>query len=308
MANIPALGEDTASSRRCPVCGGPGRLVMQRSFDPSRVDANTFASRKRPELMHWSMALCVPCDLLFAIDPPGFDQLRAAYEVADFDAGRESIAAARTYEGIVRRMLLRPTGWPPDRLRILDVGCGDGAFLAAMSDSGASRVVGIEISEEPVRRARPDMQAIIEKCMIEDYGGTGFTLATTFQVLEHFSEPLDVLKRLHTALDPGGFVMGVVHDRRAITNRLLGRRSPIWDVEHLQLFSKRSMRALLAAAGFRSIALRHITNTYPAAYWLRLAPAPRRMRPAMERLAQPGGRELTIPLRVGNLAFVAQRD
>ncbi len=306
MSSIPSSIDEGQALRRCPVCGQAGEVRLQRSFDPSRVDANTFSSRKRPELMHWTMAECVSCDLLFALDPPGLEALRDAYVEAAFDAGRESIAAARTYEAAVRGLVLDPSGWPAERLQVLDVGCGDGAFLMQMQGLGASRTVGIEISEEPIRRAPAEIRGSIECCMIEEYEGRNFTLATTFQVLEHFAEPLRVMTRLRESLVPGGLVMGVVHDRRALANRILGLRSPIWDVEHLQLFSPKSVRALVEASGLRFVGMRHITNAYPIEYWLRLAPVPTALRPGLETIARLGGRELTLPLRVGNLAFVAQ--
>ena len=293
--------------RACPICGAPGEPRFERSFDPARVDSMTFASRKQPELMHWSMAECVRCDLMFALDPPAFELLRDAYADAGFDADRESDAAALTYASVVERMILRPLGWGHDRLRVLDVGCGDGAFLARMHDAGASRVVGIEISDAPIRRARPEIRDVIERCMIEEYEGKDFTIATGFQVWEHFSAPRQVMEALRDTVVPGGLVLGVVHDRRALANRLMRRKSPIWDVEHLQLFSPKSVRALVEAAGMRLVRVQHIANTYAADYWLRLAPLPPALRGPLRRLVRPGGREIRVPMRVGNLAFIAQQ-
>lgn len=267
----------------------------------------TFASRKRPELMHWTMAECERCDLMFAVDPPPFDSLRGAYAAADFDSMRESDAAARTYEAVVQTLALDRLGWDRGQTRVLDVGCGDGAFLLRMKEAGAREVVGIEISEEPVRRASPAIRGHIERCMVEEYAGRGFNIATGFQVWEHFSDPLAVMRSLGQFVVPGGVVIGVVHDRHAVANRMMGRKSPIWDVEHLQLFSRHSIAALVEAAGLTFIGAKHISNAYAADYWLRLAPLPSAVDRMLRHVARPAGREVTIPLRVGNLAFVAQR-
>lgn len=297
------------SSRRsqCPICGSGAESVIETKFDPTRVDSQSFASRKKPERMNWSMAECAVCDLLFAVDPPDSGQLRDAYKAASFDASRESEAAAVTYMQVLDRLVVQAAQRPIGSLSVLDVGCGDGAFLQHLLSAGAPRIAGIEISDEPVRRAPPDVRAVIESCLVEEYSGGPFELATAFQVWEHFSDPVLAFSALGRSLAPDGYVMGVVHDRRSPVNRLLGRRSPIWDIEHLQLFSPRSVRALVARSGYRLIALRHITNAYPLEYWLRLSPIPERVRPVLERLATPGGRTLTVPLRVGNLAFLAQR-
>jgi SAM-dependent methyltransferase len=302
-----SLGAVGTSRRACPICGAPGVLEVERSFDADRVGSHTFASRKSPELMHWSMALCQRCDLLFAIDPPGFEALKDAYQEAAFDAGRESEAAAKTYEQVVCRDVVPSCATGVASMSVLDVGCGDGTFLERMLDLGVASVVGIEISEEPIRRASGRIRDSIVPCMIEDFDGTGFSLATTFQVLEHFADPVAVMRRLGVAVEPGGFVLGVVHDRRSPVNRALRHKSPIWDIEHLQLFSQRSVRALVSAAGLDFVSMRHITNVYPLDYWLKLSPVPSSLRLFVEKAARPGGHDIPLPLRVGNLAFVARR-
>ncbi len=68
----------------------------------------------------------------------------------------------------------------------------------------------------------------------------------------------------------------MTHDYRAPINRLLGRRSPIIDIEHMQLFCPASLDRLLGEAGFADIAIRAIRNRYPLRYWLRLRPLPAR--------------------------------
>lgn len=64
----------------------------------------------------------------------------------------------------------------------------------------------------------------------------------------------------------------VGHDRPAPVNRLLGRRSPIYDIQHLQLFCPGSLRELLERAGFRDVQVRRFRTRYPLRYWLRSAP------------------------------------
>lgn len=295
--------------RTCPICGEHGAHRIERSFDPTRVDAMTFASRKEPELMHWSMAICRSCDLLFAVDPPSFDNLRTAYATAAFDADRESDAAARTYDMVLQRLVLEPLGWGYEGLELLDVGCGDGAFLGRAHAHGARRIVGIEISEEPIRRAPAGVREHIQREMVEEYRGQGFTVATGFQVWEHFSEPAKVMASLREVLVPGGLIVGVVHDRRAFVNRVMGRKSPIWDVEHLQLFSRASVESLVKRSHMRLVGMRHIANTYAAEYWARLAPLPPAVKRPVTALAgsKPFGHKINVRLPVGNLAFVAQK-
>ena len=100
----------------------------------------------------------------------------------------------------------------------------------------------------------------------------------------------------------------IAHDRRALSARLLGRRSPIFDIEHLQLFSPASARRLLEAAGFSNIELRRVVNRYPLHYWVKLFPLPRPAQAVADRPAQgPPVGSVPIPLAAGNLAAIGFR-
>ncbi|MNL09625.1 hypothetical protein D3C87_1303920 [compost metagenome] len=97
----------------------------------------------------------------------------------------------------------------------------------------------------------------------------------------------------------------VVHDWRAPLNRLLGLRSPIIDVEHLQLFSPRALRELLQRAGFERIELKPIRNAYPLRYWLRLTPLPAAVkRVALRVLERLGLADRNFAMNVGNMLAV----
>jgi hypothetical protein len=70
-------------------------------------------------------------------------------------------------------------------------------------------------------------------------------LVTCFQTFEHLADPLAMCGDAFHLLKPGGAVLFVGHNRRAVSARILGRRSPIFDIEHLQLFSPASVRRMV---------------------------------------------------------------
>jgi hypothetical protein len=121
--------------------------------------------------------------------------------------------------------------------------------------------------------------------------------------LEHVPDPLGLAQSVRAMLQPGGALMVVVHDRRFWLNRLLGRRSPIVDVEHLQLFCPASLRRLFEAAGYEGVTVRPVVNAYPLSYWVRLLPLPRVLRAAVVRLLGRLG-EVEVRVGVGNLMGV----
>jgi len=294
-------------ARACPVCGSSiAREVAPANVDFSRLDGFAFASRKLPEYMHFRLVVCEACDLLYSSPAPARAALEQAYESASFDASDESRYAAATYAaflpGIARRL--------PDREGALDIGTGDGAFLAQLVAAGFSDVLGVEPSAAPVALADPAVRGRIRNAPFRraDFRAEQFRLVTCFQTMEHVFDPLQFCRDAFRITKAGGAFFIVCHNRRAVLARLLGRKSPIFDIEHLQLFSPDSARRLLKRAGFRSVEVRTVINRYPASYWARLLPAPAALKGALlSTLAATGLGRLPIAAPVGNLAAIAWR-
>ena len=298
----------TLETRACPICGSRdrGRLFAEANIDPEGIGRFAFASRKLPEYMHWRLIACGQCDLLYADPAPSPDDLSDLYREAGFDSGDEARHASRTYArflpAIARRL--------PDRAGAADIGTGDGAFLHELLGAGFTGVAGIEPSTAPIEAADASVRPLIRHDIFraDSFAPESLSLVTCFQVIEHLDEPLAFCRAAHEALKPRGALFLIGHNRRALSARLLGRRSPIFDVEHLQLFSPRSFRRLLEAAGFGRIEVKPVLNRYPLRYWARLFPFPGGVKPRVLSTLQTsplGG--WVVPLPAGNIAAVAYR-
>jgi SAM-dependent methyltransferase len=276
---------------------------MHGNVDLPALGNFAFASRKLPEYMHFQQMICTRCDLVFSSPAPNTSWLHDNYRTAAFDAGLESAYAASTYEQEIRRWLpLLPSSL--DSAKALDIGAGDGAFLVALKRLGFKQVLGIEPSAEPVRRAVPEVAA----CLLNEFfdparfPAESQALVTCFQTLEHVPDPLSLCRSVRDLLLPGGMFVCVAHDFRAPLARLLGARSPIYDIEHLQLFSAASLGRLLEHSGYRGVDVHSLRNAYPLHYWLRLAPLPARLKSSLEAWARRSrtGR-MVLSARVGNI-------
>jgi SAM-dependent methyltransferase len=299
-ATTGSLGE--LVERGCPNCGSTddSRLFAEQSLDMAALDEHAFASRKRPELMRLRLVDCPVCDLVYASPLPSPEALALAYEAAAFDSAEEARYAARSYAEQMEDLFARL----PDRDGALDIGTGEGAFLAELLKRGFTGVTGVEPSSAPIAAAEPEIGKLIEHGVFEPgiRPAASLSLVTCFQTIEHVPDPAEMVRGAVALLKPGGVLAIVCHNRRAPVNRALGLRSPIVDVEHMQLFSPRSVEALLNGAGLHSIGNRPIRNRYPIRYWARLAPLPRRMQPIVSGALERSGiaaRPLTVP--VGNL-------
>jgi SAM-dependent methyltransferase len=300
------LGE--LSERGCPTCGSTddSRLFAEQRLDFSALDEHAFASRKRPEHMRLRLVACPGCDLAYASPVPSPEALARAYDAAAFDSAEEARYAARSYAGALQDLLASL----PDRGGALDIGTGEGAFLTELLKLGFTEVGGVEPSAAPIEVADPGVAGLIEHGVFRPgiRPAGSLSLVTCFQTIEHVPDPAELVRDAVALLKPGGAFVLVCHNRRAPVNRALGMRSPIVDVEHMQLFSPQSVDELLRRGGLRDVGHRTIRNRYPIRYWTRLLPLPdgprKLLASGLERSGL-GARPLT--LGVGNMLAWGRR-
>jgi SAM-dependent methyltransferase len=294
--------------RACPVCGSKSiaRVAYPSDFDETKLDDFAFASRKLPEFMHFRLVECATCQLVYASPAPAQDFLAGAYHDAAYDSNDEAVYAAKTYAASLPRILAR-TG---NIGAALEVGAGNGAFLLELRRAGVPQVVGVEPSAAAAGAAEPSIRPLIRVTMFHaaDFVPGSLALFACFQTLEHVEDPRRLCEAAFELLQPGGAIYLVVHDHNSWVTRLLGKRSPIFDIEHLQLFSKASLRYLLEITGFSGVEIATIRNRYPLAYWVRLPPLPRSIkRAAIAGLNAAGLGRIPIALNIGNLAAVGYK-
>jgi SAM-dependent methyltransferase len=294
--------------RTCPICGShaDSRLFAEANVNLDNLDAFAFASRKLPEYMHWRLAECRRCDLLYVDPAPSLDDLASLYRDANFDSGTEAGIASRTYGQFLPRIVKQL----PDLVGAADVGTGDGGFLKELLAVGFSNVVGIEPSSAPIEAADPSVRPLIRHDIFQpnSFPDGSLSLITCFQTIEHLANPLTFCQDAYRAIKPGGALFLIGHNRRAFSAKVLGRKSPIFDIEHMQLFSPISVRNLLKAAGFTKIEVRTVYNRYPIRYWAQLFPFPKGLKSRLLGFLKtnPLGR-LMVPLPAGNFAAVAYK-
>ncbi len=293
--------------RVCPLCGASnGRIHVKANFDETCLDRFAFSSRKVPEFMHFQMVSCAVCDLLYVTPAPELEWVRRGYTGAGFDTSEESHWAARSYARELRGFAAQL----PDRCAALDVGAGDGAFLEQLMEAGFAQVAGIEPSSAARQGAKPAVLPLIREGFFcaTDWQDGSFALVSCFQTLEHVDDPAALATAAFRLLKPGGAFYAIAHNYRSLLAQTLGTRSPIYDIEHLQLNSPRSLKFMLEQAGFERALVRPLRNEYPLSYWVRLLPIPLLVKGKLLRgLVSTGIGRLVLPIRAGNLLAVGYR-
>ncbi len=267
--------------------------------DESRVSASSFASRKVPEYMSHAMVRCRNCDLAYVDRPPSVASLAASYHAADYDSAEEAEDAADAYADALGTVLGQLKG----RGAALEIGTGTGAFLQRLGAFGFAELVGVEPSSAAIAAAPAHRRPWIHEGIFEekDFAPNSFDLICCFMTLEHVQDPGALVASAGRLLKPGGVFVGVTHDRRAWLNRLLGRRSPIIDIEHMQLFSAHSAKGLLKHEGYVAVGGTSFRNSYRPSYWLRLVPMPDGLKRALTRSLRGSWLDRRrLPVNVGN--------
>lgn len=151
----------------------------------------------------------------------------------------------------LRNKWLRIPAYVPEG-RLLDVGCGNGAYLEMLSELGWE-CWGTEISEQAAAWARKrGLNVRVGVLEDLDYPNESFDVITLWHVIEHLPQPLQTLQRIFELLKPGGMVLLGTPNVASTWSKLFGR---YWDglhiPFHLQLFSPKTISQLLTAAGFK---------------------------------------------------------
>ena len=150
-------------------------------------------------------------------------------------------------------------------LRVLDVGCGEGRFAAELARRGFP-VLGVDVAEEPLRRARarePGLQLRIVPAEGRwPLADASFDLVWAGETIEHVADTVGWLSEVHRVLRAGGRLLlsTPAHGRlRMLALALSGTRfDRHFDprADHLRFYSRRTLARLLADLGFREIEVR----------------------------------------------------
>jgi SAM-dependent methyltransferase len=139
--------------------------------------------------------------------------------------------------------------------RVLDLGCGAGAFLTVLRDAGADPV-GAEIAEAAVERARATGVEVrlIEPDGTLPFGHGEFDLVWCSEVLEHIPDVAAALHEVRRVLKRDGRLLLTVpyHSRLRAAGIALTRFETHFDPlgQHVRFFTRRSLAATLEATGF----------------------------------------------------------
>jgi len=194
------------------------------------------------------MMRCADCRALYPDRFPGPGALAEAY--ADYYTARP----ARTgWRGWLRDLFNRPRrsylrrDLPSGARRLLDFGCGSGAYLAAVrSDQPGCVAFGTDLGPRP---AGPLTFTWLDQEGME--AEAPFDWITLGHVLEHLRDPGATVARLGRRLSPNAGLWVATPNSESFIFRAAGRWARDVDFpRHREVFSRRGLERLIGEVGF----------------------------------------------------------
>jgi len=157
--------------------------------------------------------------------------------------------------------------------RVLDVGCGAGAFGSLVRSEHAAEIWGIELVPEVAGFARERLDRVYagDALQVMPHLPAGyFDLITFNDVLEHLAWPWDALRETRRLLAPGGKVLASLPNLRLwkplmrimLDGDFPHEDSHTFDRTHLRWFTQKSIPRFFSESGFRVLSLEGIEERY----------------------------------------------
>ena len=268
--------KSTKSAQECPVCGNTGREATGRRPRSPYLNGRQFR-----------IVSCTRCGLLLTDPWPTSELLQNVYDSGTYYSTIEASVTDAPDQGFMDRarravrslvvlhhfapggagfrgwlasaIARRRFGWGPPGLspgKLLDVGCGDGAFLLDARAAGWD-VRGLETSQTAVENAtRLGLQVSSGSLESHPFEAGEFDVVRLWSVLEHVADSGVALSELSKLLKPGGWAIVQVPNTRGFTARLTAERWPGWDVPvHLIHFTRSTLSRAIRGCGLSLVEL-----------------------------------------------------
>jgi 2-polyprenyl-3-methyl-5-hydroxy-6-metoxy-1,4-benzoquinol methylase len=142
--------------------------------------------------------------------------------------------------------------------RLLDAGCGAGAFLRSMREQTAFEVRGVDFDPKCQALAAEiyDVPVDTGELAAQAYPDGQFDVVSSWHCLEHVYDPVAELEELARVLAPGGHLLLEVPTPGLLGRLFKGRWLYLQAPTHLYLLRPETVRALVVQAGLEVQVLR----------------------------------------------------
>jgi SAM-dependent methyltransferase len=264
--------------------------------DPSCPVCEARAPHEQVMVKHvYHYRRCRGCGVLYAVPRPSRAALvRRLGELAAAPPALSPAEQAQALQAVRYRIECLRRHHPAAR-SVLDIGAGNGAFVAAAQQAGLT-ALGVDLAPGGARV--PGVEVLVGDLLAEGPEALplrpgSWDAVTLWDTVEHLAAPLPVLRQALALLSPGGILVVETPNERGLSARLRGAEWWVFGPsDHLVMFSRATLALALRCAGGRVVALetRQLCPWAPPGGAPPLAGLPRlferaRRSPALHRVA-----------------------
>jgi Methyltransferase domain len=263
--------------RHCPICQKSTPCIFEIASEKKGEDLgyeelvpywNGFFKEK----IFFSYARCENCQLLFAPVFYQAEQLEALYGQMPPNMDVVPMAALintqRGYFDTLKNFSKLDHGY-------IEVGPDIGIFTANCRKQGNFDSYWLcepntLVAEALARAVAGKPFKIIEEMfgftVIPDQSAS---VAVMIQVLDHLLDPVATLSELKTKLLPDAKLLLVTHNEQSLLRKIVGWRWPAFCLQHPQIYSPHSIKALLEKAGYELNSIERTKNYFEFSFLLK---------------------------------------
>ena len=311
-------------TQTCAICEKSNyQILYPENFDINKINSRIFSARRLPDRLHYQIVKCNNCGLIYSTPILEYEKIEKLYKKSFtmYDEHLENLK--ETYGYYLRKLTKFMVRHPRsnrgssldsrlrgnDKPKLLEIGCGNGFFLEEAQRQGYE-VYGVEPGKKSVEKAKLEIKKniIVDTFKPGQFKKNFFDVICCFQTFDHVPNPNDLLKECFKVLKKGGLMLFLNHDAGALTNRLMGEKSPIIDIEHTYIYDKNTMRKIFEKHRFKILEIKSAFNIHHLSYWLHLFPIPNFLKlPLINLLNITGLGKIKIKLNPGNLVLYANK-
>lgn len=292
----------------CAICGKKSsyKVLYPANFNNNHFNKKIFSARRIPDRCHYCLVKCNNCGLIFSNPILEEKEIKKLYVESKLTYYDEIENLNKTYGKYLKKV----ESTVSKKNNILEIGCGNGFFLKEALKQGFKNVWGVEPSISAINKAPKNIKNNIKQDIFKKglFKGNFFDLICFFQTLDHIIDPNGFIKNCHEVLINEGEIFCIVHDSNSLLAKLLGEKTPIFDIEHTYLYNKNTLRKIFEKNKFEIVREFNIKNEYSLKYWIRLFPTGKTIKKVLENIIKLLKLEnKTIEISAGNIGIVARK-
>lgn len=232
----------------CPLCGqNENKLKFTAPVQPHQKGYFSFDE--------WNIVQCKHCGLIY-VNPRITEEVNKKYYEfdvnGDLDFIEKHFIESADYRSSYWERMVRVVKKYKISGNLLDIGCGNGAFLIAAHNAGFT-VFGQDISKYFIELNEKEnwikvYEGELERLHLQK---NTFDVITCFDVIEHHFNPKALLNEIRRIMKPDGILIISTHDIGNIFAKIYASKwRMIYPIGHLIYFSRKTIKKILSKTGY----------------------------------------------------------